>query len=135
MGFFPDFFHRDKPKEDLYIAVLRWGREHLGEYTTPKDLFDLMNDRGFESPYLSNFVAFQRLFWDTFTALDHPEEPYYERFEWVLSVESYFRLLEYEELNEARQSSTKALRLAVAAMIIAAGLAIASIIIAVGSSD
>ena len=100
MRFLPSFFHSDEPTDDLYIAVLRYGKEHLGEYTTPEDLFEVMKARGFDSPYLSSIEYFRLLFWDSFTALDSPGAAYLERSDWVLSVDSYFRLLEYEELNE-----------------------------------
>ena len=128
MRFYPRFFHRDEPTEDLYIAVLLWGKEHLGEPTTPSDLFKVMNDRGVESPYLSSIEKFELLFWHSFEALE-PHHQQREAHKWVLSVDSYFRLLEYEELHEARQSSRRALTVAIIAVAISGALATASIVI------
>ena len=130
MRFLSRFFNGDEPKEDdLYIAVLRYGKEHLGEYTTPEDLFEVMKARGIKSPYLSSIEYFQRLFWESFEGLEAPTAAYLDRSNWVLNVDSYFRLLEYEELNEARRSSKLALRWAISAMALSAVLALASIII------
>ena len=121
-------FHSDKPTDDLYIALLRYGKDHLGESHTPEDLFEVMKDLGFDSPYLSSIEYFRLLFWESFEALDRNVSSLKSSV-WVLSVDSYFRLLEYEELNEARRSSTRALRWARAAMALSGLLAIASIII------
>ena len=126
MRFVARFFHSDEPTDDLYIAVLRYGREHLGEYTTPEDLFEVMKARGFESAYLSSFENFELLFWETFTALDRKVSSR-DSSNWLLSLDSYFRLLEYEELHEARSSAKRATKIAIAAITIAAILAAASV--------
>ena len=47
----------------------------------------------------------------------------------TLTLDSYFQLLEHTELLEARRSSSNAMRAALAAVAISAGLAIGSIII------
>ena len=118
----------DRGFEALAVQADTTVAQHLDEYTTPRDLFKVMNDRGFESPYLRSIGDFERLFWETFTAIDNQAAGYRDRFEWVLSVDSYFRLLEYEELNEARQSSKRALWVAALALIISSSLAITNII-------
>ena len=52
----------------------------------------------------------------------------------VLTLEAYFHLLEHEELEQARSSSTTALRVAIAAIVITGAFALASLILPMVSS-
>jgi len=125
MNWVTGFFRSKEPADDLYIALLRYGKDHLGESTTPKALFKVMNDRGFASPYLSSQQQFALLFSESFEALRTPGAS--DNSDWVFKGAAYFRLLEYEELNEARSSSKRALYVAIAALVVSGVLALASI--------
>jgi len=119
-----------KKEKNLYIAIIRFGEDKLEKGVFFADLKKHLKSTGYdvEESYLI------RLYSD---AYDHTDSSNDSGHRWtdkikhnvrcVPSSESYFRLLEYKELKEARESSTKAYRLAFAAMVISGVLALTSV--------
>lgn len=101
-----------KQKDDLYIAILKHGRDTLDTGITPKVLAERLEKDGYNLNPDRNFYT--RLFRDAF---EFDEDIRYDPDRLGrLKMESYFRLLEHEELNEARQSSRDAQKKAVIAI-------------------
>lgn len=110
-------------KDNLYITMLRYGRERMESGESVKSISEMseyLRGEGheFHKSQLDNiFVdAFQR-----FTVKTGGSTQY------TLTMGSYFNLLEHEELQEARQSSADAKRMAFWAIIISGALAAGSI--------
>jgi len=97
--------------EDIYIDLLRYGSEHLVDGVTIPEV--MAHVREFQPE--SRLVESENSFKSTFTHVFHP---IWETDRYVLSMDGYFNLLEYDELQEARQSSRNALRVAVWAIAI-----------------
>ena len=109
-----------RKKDDLYIALLRYGKTHLdrGSTLTIDDAKKFLEDGGykFEVEYFPHL--FPELFEQTSpqdmgqsAALGDPD-PH------TLSVSGYFQLLEHDELAQARRSSLIATYIAITAIII-----------------
>ncbi len=111
-------------KDDLYIAILKYGKEHLQEGVTSEDLIKFLEHKKYEYQY--DGYMFKGIFLDVFRK---PTGTVGGRNLCFMKMEAYFQLLEYEELKEARQSSKTATWIAIVAIIISAGLAFASIIL------
>tara|TARA_B100001971_G_C17931897_1_gene403147 strand:- start:161 stop:556 length:396 start_codon:yes stop_codon:yes gene_type:complete len=112
-----------------FIKLLRYGRDKLNEGVgvDRQDAFIYFRDGEPETQRPADDTTFLHLFQSSF-------ESYGEKY-W-LSTEAYFSLLDYEELQEARASSRdaqtsskKALRMAIAALVISSVLALTSIVV------
>ena len=105
--------------DDPYISILRFGRDRLGSGLTFNELIDHLEKNVpdyEETPVLFFFAA---LFVSHARRRGNPPgiRPS-ENEVYFLNHEGYFKLLEYEELSEARHSSKIATRIAIAAIII-----------------
>jgi len=119
-------------KEDIYIISLRYFKDNLENGITFRDYINFVN-----SVYVNSFKKYQlygRLF-DQITGIKHSSN---EDLKTFASIESIFRLLEYEELQlatqqataaniqakEAKIESNKALKIAMASLIAAVVFAV-----------
>lgn len=115
--------------EDLYITLLRYGRDHLENGVTYTEVRAHLEKNGFNFRDNNNYKdkhlrrLFPSLFFSPGSSPNAPvdHDPIMDHSEGVrrhLRTEAYFQLLEYEELNEARASSRKAHWTAIFAIII-----------------
>jgi len=116
-------------KEDFHITLLKYGRERVNG-SEPVYYPDAKAYVKSKHPELSD-MSFRNAFTVAFVASELPEDGQRHQ-AMALRLESYFQLLEYEELQEARKSSRNALRVAIGAICISGGLAIASILLSLG---
>ena len=108
-----------KKREDFHIALLKFGRDKLENGITFEELCEHIKNRGYE-------VSDERLkayFWDNYEILDreergNPSEAIKKGLKFSLTVESTFRLIEYEEFKSANRSSRIATGFATAALIV-----------------
>jgi hypothetical protein len=105
--------------DDLYISILRFGKEHLEQGLTFQKLLDHLDKIKLKYDETSVIVFFNELF----MCKRHPEgnnvsQKPKDNEVYFLENEGYFKLLEYEELSEARQSSKKATTIAIIAIVI-----------------
>lgn len=114
-------------KDDLYIAILKYGKEHLGENVTPEGLIKHLKENKYD--FNADGNDFKRLYLDVFSlregrgfGYDRPS---------IMKMEAYFRLLEHEELQDARESSKEARKYAVIAIWISIFAMIISITISI----
>ena len=108
--------------EDIYIELLRYGKEHLADGVTFGETRSYLQELRPEA----HLVQSDRELYDTFNELfNNMSSQGSDRY--GLSMEGYFHLLDHDELQEARKSSRNALRVAIGAIIISAILAAASI--------
>ncbi len=111
----------NKKDEDLYIALIRYGRDHLKEGVDRDQAKQYLIEKGYSFDDGDRQFLFTRLFNDTFVSQGFIGSKGF------LLLSSYFNLLEYEELNEARQQAKDAKKMAIIAIFISAFLALASI--------
>jgi len=114
-------------QDDLYIAILKYGKEHIGENVTPGDIKKYFKENNYEIDVPSG--AFQRLFFDVFS--DPKGRGFNDNLPCIMNMEAYFRLLEHEELKEARQSSKEARKYAIIAICISIIAMVISIIFSI----
>jgi len=93
----------DDRKEDHYIATLKYGKEKLekGEGVTRAEFINDMENRGYNSEKYKTGDTFTEIFKINVGMHNHSTR-------FLMGMEAYFNLLEYEELKEARQSSKTA---------------------------
>ena len=108
--------------EDIYIALFRYGKKHIHDGVTLKDAFEHLRALEIDSEFLKSEEAFCNTFGRTFqkdagTGKDKE----------FLNLDAYFKLLEYDELHQARASATQAKWIAIGAIVVAAVMAAASI--------
>lgn len=118
-------------KYDYYITFLKYAREKMevGEGTVDyNEVFQHvhsihgdMSEPAFKRTFLQAVVTI------TFLGREAREEDIDNGTPMALTLEAYFHLLEHQELQEARMASNRAITMATLAMVISAGLAIASI--------
>jgi len=118
--------------EDLYITILKYGKTHLLDGVTYSSVEKYLNSKGYSTEGDLHRLRYRIMFNDVF------EDPVHrtlyvdgssdqEKFTLFIKMEAYFRLLEYEELKDARKSSKKAQTfstIAIAISIVALGLSI-----------
>lgn len=113
--------------EDLYIRVLEYGKENIGNPIKYAQIKQQLDDEGYEY----DEFALKQFFCEVFVDGDFPSgnEPgrINETGEYYLEAKGYFNLLEYIELKEARASSKIATYFAAAALTISALSFLASI--------
>ena len=117
----------NKEEKDIYIEVINFGKERLRKKIKTRniDLDEHLKSIGFDVPN-GNFL--DTIFLDVFGTLhmrdNHlPSQPAY------LNSDSYFKLLDYEELKQARKSSKEAKTMAFWAICISGVLALFSILL------
>jgi hypothetical protein len=114
-----------KKKRDLYISLLHFGREQLEHPVTMAEARAHLRATNVGEEFVLNDIWFGDLFDDAFYRVSS-----YNEARWALKMESYFQLLEYEELHEARQSSFRATMLAIVAIFISSAIGVISVVLA-----
>ncbi|MEM7549272.1 MAG: hypothetical protein AAF363_06350 [Bacteroidota bacterium] len=99
---------KQKPddSEDIFIHVMRVAKSHIGETIT---LYDLENELNKKYKYNINNIHLRHSLYPIFKFVfgnhDFNKEPHNN---YIMSGEAYVRLLEYDELQEAREASKSA---------------------------
>lgn len=106
-------------KEDLYIAVLKYGKENIGKPFLFAELEAHLKGIG----YVYDEFALRQFFAALFISLDSPtgnnqNQPIDNNHKFFLEHTGYFNLLEYQELDSARKSSLQATYFAIIAIFI-----------------
>ena len=104
-----------KRETDLYIELLRFGKARIGSGVTLKEAFDHLTGQGFDGPLLGSQRTLQNLFRGVFEGISSAEPG-----DRALSMDAYFNLLEHDELQQARESSNRAMGVAIIAIVISA---------------
>ncbi|KKU29935.1 hypothetical protein A3G55_01310 [Candidatus Giovannonibacteria bacterium RIFCSPLOWO2_12_FULL_44_25] len=122
-----------KNSDNLYIALIKYGKEKLTEGVNYKEAQEHLTKIGFDfkNPQISHL--FRDAFLHIFGTEQEKVNGFYPGVEHkkFLGVEAYFNLLDHEELQHARQSSAEAKKLAITAIWISAGLAFFSILLSI----
>jgi hypothetical protein len=141
-------------KDNLYIRVLKIGESKIEEGVSYTEIHNILHSEGYKLE--GDFeLCFRNWFLKTFydkdihRNIDNPKQKSYilnsrdvfdsyKDKKMHLTGESYLKLLDYEELNQARSSSeqsninaSKSIRVAIYAILISCLLAIASISISI----
>jgi len=117
-GFFY-FQGRQEKQKDLYIKMLIYGKENIGKSIKYSSLKKYLDNEGYEYEEF----ALRRFFGEVFVGKNAPygndptKEPSGES-EYFLEPRGYFYLLDFEALQEARQSSKIAVNFASAALVV-----------------
>lgn len=115
-------FYREKT-EELHIKILEYGKKHIRGFTT-KELISDLNLTLAEVQFWRNEIRGADVITQT-GQFRTPETRQFDDEVLLLSFESRFKLLEFEELRQARNSSWWATRFAV----IAIGIAVIGILL------
>jgi hypothetical protein len=92
-------------REDAYITILKYGRKHLHASLKVKDVKQYLKAAGYLKDKASNVVA-QRGFNDSFVMVNGANADWdLDEADVRLSTDGYFKLLNYEMLNEAKRAS------------------------------
>ena len=100
--------------DDLFIAVLKYGKQHLHEWVTSEDVKNHLKERGFDFEDKVIEILFEDALGQTFAFFKKKGEDLKYR----MNMDSYFQLLEYEELHDARDSAAVAKKLALFAIMV-----------------
>lgn len=87
-------------KEDFLVTILRLGKENLisgGNGKTLDEIIDFLRENGFKDKIETIRHRLGIIVADSFY--------HYKDGQYILTTEGYFRLLEYDELKDARASS------------------------------
>ena len=117
-----------KKQDDLHIAILKYGRDKLEVGVTFEELSSHIKKLGYK---VSN-KRMENYFWDNYEPLDwkergNPASGIKKRSRFSLTVESTFRLIEYEEFKSANKSSRVAIYFAIAALVVSISATLVSI--------
>lgn len=119
-------------KNDLVIDTLTIGRDNFlnePEGITKIELINRLTKLGYDLSKESNKRVFDYVIAATFFVTKNNNNSNYSNYS--LSLDSYFNLLDYEELREARESAKQANKHANWALYLTVGFSIASIIVTV----
>ncbi len=104
-----------KPSDDLYIRVLKYCRDNIETPVTPDAVVKYLNDTyGYEFRKYIEHTELSEIFEFTLGYRNLGNTTPYP-----MKGEAYFKLLEYEELSEARKNAREARWLSIAAIVIA----------------
>jgi len=96
-----------QPGSDIYIEILKFGKEK------PNFTYDdLVN----AFPEQKNLIKYEIMYNHLFLSVEEDED--ISKGKLALSFEDRFRLLEHEELQEARQSSRRAMSIAIISIVL-----------------
>lgn len=118
---------KNAPEEDLYIAMLRYGKENLTKQVIPAVTKQFLEQQGHE------FTEghFMRLFFEAFEPSGASPSTIQLSFAQgtphVLTQAAYFNLIEHDQLADARDSSRRAMKMAIAAIAVSALFAFVSV--------
>lgn len=105
-------------KEDIYLGMLRFGREKLYDGLTNQDLVDYLIKSGHKNISIHSILLHQYFFKVYFAkdnVMNYPPNPS-ERF--YLQPECYMQLLDYENMLEARRKAKQARWYAIIAILL-----------------
>ena len=124
-------------KDDYYITFLKYARERMGAGDGTVDYSDML-DHVLSIHREVKEQAFKRTFLQAVVTVisqrrEILEEDIEKKLPMVLSLDAYFHLLEHTELEQARESSTNALRVATWALWAAVGAMVITVLVAVAS--
>jgi hypothetical protein len=97
-------------KENLYLKILEFGANSIGNPITKEDLFEFLNVDISRKNSISLIV--HNIFDKAFEQADYSPAKY------NISLNAYFQYLEHIRLEEARKDSKKAIGISVSAIII-----------------
>lgn len=92
-------------KDDLYIAILQFGRANLGKPIEFSDLREYLISEGYEFDDFAVSQFFSALFIDSTLPRGNIPGKLNEKGKFFLEHQGYFNLLEHEELESAKTSS------------------------------
>ena len=119
-------------KDDIYIAILKYGKVNLEEGITKNGLLVYLRAKGYDTTERGfNVCVASMMFCNHFARVGGKMSDWNSVDEHYLRMDAYFKFLEYEELNEARISSKRALGRSTSAIVISAILAVFSIIVSI----
>ncbi len=112
---------KDKDESDLYITMIRYGKDNLSKGVKFDELEKHLKDKEFKPEREKDDLLWVHSFRDIYYnpksgTKDIGGFSIHEKC--FLRIESYFKLLEYDELNEARQSAKSAKLTAIIAIFI-----------------
>jgi len=113
-------------KEDIFIQVIRYTLEQ-GKKLLLSEIFDALHMDQAQRDILTREVFYERILATSTVKNWHVFDKTPEQVLVWASAEDRFRLIDYEELQEARRAAVGANRHALLALAVSAGLAIASI--------
>jgi len=90
--------------DDLFIVVLKYGKEHLHEWITGDDVRQHLKERGFDLQDELIKILVKDALGQIFVYHKKKEEVLKYR----MHIDRYFQLLEYEELHDARNTAAEA---------------------------
>ncbi|HAO06361.1 MAG TPA: hypothetical protein DCQ50_05085 [Chryseobacterium sp.] len=105
-------------KEDIYIAMLRFGKQRLETGFRIEELSEYMNKNGFErmSP---NSTIFHHYFYQIFFSKENYTDYPPPHSSWFyLKPGCYIQLLEHDNMIEARKEAREARRFAIVAILL-----------------
>ncbi|TWX64598.1 hypothetical protein ESZ36_20095 [Colwellia demingiae] len=114
-------------KDDLYIAILHFGKANLGKPIKFIDLREHLTSEGYEFDEFSVSQFFSALFVDSTSPRGNTPGKLNKEGRYFLEHEGYFNLLEHEELVSARTSSFWATIFASIAIVISIISAVCSV--------
>ena len=116
----------NKKKEDVYIAVHRFGRQRIleGKSVTQEDYLKFLEESGYDLHEDVYVKLYLEIFGGTWAS--DPQHPGPKRY---LSAEAYFNLVDYDELQEARHNSRQAWFFSIIAIILSIIAIIAPIVV------
>ena len=92
----------------MYIAVLKFGKEHIGKPFLFSDLEQYLKDKGYRTKNLHSFF-FAALFISHESPGGNDQNvPINKNHKYFLEKDGYFHLLEHEELKSARKYALQA---------------------------
>ena len=112
-------FFRQQKRDDLVIALLRYGKSHLVKGTTFPEVHTHIKGSGHDY----DLTHLESLFLQLFKPLElgyigDNKHRLTEHVQHGLAIDGYFNLLEHDELEQARSSSKCAMYIAVFAIVI-----------------
>jgi hypothetical protein len=105
-----------KEKEDFYIAMLRYGKTHLEAGFRLQDLIKHLQDKGYFIPSESSTLM-HHYFPKAFYSNNETSYPDIVSF-FFLKPESYFHLLESDNIIAARKEARETRRFAIIAIVL-----------------
>ena len=113
--------------DDLYIELLRYGKQHLVDGVDIEETREYLSALDPEAQLVESLDGFHNVFVEAFSEIAVADTG--QRY--ALRMEGYFNLLEHDELQLARQSSSRAMRWALAAITLSLVSFVASMLLQV----
>ena len=86
-------------KEDLYVALIRYGIENISMPRSEEEIKDYITNQGYDF----NKDVFTHIFREVFKITDN-----FAPAKYTLKSDAYFKLVEYDKLQEANRASLQA---------------------------